>query len=193
LAPLGGATPEEFELFNAAHKAGHAGAKAFVGLSLIAQAVRHSDEETRAAQQEGWSLLQEAARSGDLWGQYLLAHALAEGFGIAQNRRLALTWANRAADHGLAQAQALLAYLLLPALGAPALSSSPAESANAEKGLVMLFCAARQGDWLAHYNLGVRLMKGEGIAKDSTAGLEWLERASEAGHLLASQALIQYR
>ena len=44
------------------------------------------------------TLLQEAARAGDAWGQYLLAHGLAEGFGITESRRLAMSWAERAAD-----------------------------------------------------------------------------------------------
>jgi TPR repeat protein len=41
--------------------------------------------------------------------------------------------------------------------------------------------AARAGDRLAQYNLAMMLMRGEGGATDTGAGVVWLTRAADAG------------
>src|SRR5882672_5083721 len=41
--------------------------------------------------------------------------------------------------------------------------------------------AARGGDRLAQYNLAMMLMRGEGGAADTDAGVVWLTRAADAG------------
>lgn len=182
--PLGGIDPLEFRLFNDAHERGHLDAKAFVGLSLIDQGVGGSGSTGRESIDRGRKLLQESARSGSVWGQYLMGMVLAQGFGVPANPAAARNWARKAADQGLREAQTLLGELLTRS-GARGQVTEEAK----QEGLLYLYCATEQGDWLAYYPLGLMLATGKGIEVDRTAGVHWLEEAAEAGHMKAAEAV----
>lgn len=180
---LGDFDPREFQVFNDAFVKGNANAAAFVALGLIDQSIMARDTEAKSAGERGWQMLRKSAQDGNPWGQYLLAEALAQGFGIPATRKLAVEWAGKAAAQGLPEAQLLHAELIL---GDPA---SSGDEKSRREAWIDLYCAARQSNWLAFYGLGRRLAKGDGIEQDTASGLEWLGRASDEGCLPASAAL----
>ena len=49
--------------------------------------------------------------------------------------------------------------------------------------------AAGQGDAEGQYNLGVRYLLGEGVAKDATEGVKWMSKAAEQGNAEAQYNL----
>lgn len=188
IAPLALPSPVEFKSFNDAAKKGHPSANAFVALSLIDQGRDLTDAQSAQFGEQGWKSLRETARNGNDWAEYILANCLAKGFGISESRSLALTWARQAAAQGLPEGQALLAELTLPKVG-----DAGAQAQSAKEGWVALYCAAEQDYWLAYYPLGLRLVKGDGIAADRQAGKAWLEKAAAEGHMPAADALRKIR
>ena len=84
----------------------------------------------------------------------------------------------RAADAGHAPAQSLYGYIL--------------DRAEYNEEAALYFRrAAEQGDADGQYGLAILHAAGEGVARDPAAARDWLERAGNQGHALATVALSQ--
>lgn len=92
--------------------------------------------------------------------------------GVASEPEKALRWCRKAHEAGDAQGSFELALLLLeePGLGRPGEGEQLLRSLS-ERGLID-----------AQYELGKRLLEGDGIAQDIAAGFAFLLAAAEAGH-----------
>lgn len=92
----------------------------------------------------------------------------------------AIAWLERAAESGLAQADALLG--MIHVLGKHA-------AQNYERGLFHFERGAQRGDASAQFGLGDILYRGlAGGAPDQAAGAHWYEKAADQGHCTAQLA-----
>ncbi len=84
------------------------------------------------------------------------------------------------------------ALLLLGLLGL-ILGGIPAQAAlgDCPKGGDPVRCDAESGDAEAQYELGFKLLNGEGIPEDRMEALRWFSKASDQGHSSATKILMQ--
>lgn len=67
--------------------------------------------------------------------------------------------------------------------------AAQAKAAAEEKALKYNMDSAERGEVTGQYRMGMRYLKGEGVAKDMLKAREWLAKASEQGHPLAKEEL----
>ncbi|MCW2275735.1 hypothetical protein GJ654_12970 [Rhodoblastus acidophilus] len=111
-----------------------------------------------------------------------VAEALYAGGGRhAADPEQAIGWLEKAAESGVAQADALLGMIHLLGRHAPQ---------NLEKGRFHFERGARRGDASAQFGLGDILYRGMvGGAPDHAAGADWYEKAADQGHRTAQLAM----
>ena len=139
----------------------------------------------------------ELAETGDRVAQYqlgrddghldkdaaMLRRAAEGGFASAQSSmgmRLkerkqwteAARWFSRSAEQGLSSGQTELALLLYRGQGVPR---------NRVRAFELMLEAARSGDMIAQYNVGVLYQRGAGTARDVAKARRWLQRAADKG------------
>lgn len=110
----------------------------------------------------------EAAKKGAVFDNVLLALCYQNGSGVKRNKDKAAEYFEAAATRHSSDAQRELGLLLL---------NSQLEEEAAEWFLK----GAEQGDVSSTYFCGMMRMNGLGVARDTVAGLSYLERAAEAG------------
>jgi TPR repeat protein len=104
---------------------------------------------------------------------YLLGVACSQGFGVAEDQRLARIWWERAANAGHAYSMFTLGHLHEAGDGVPA---------DLSKAMAWYENAARAGLSAACDNLAALHLNGEKLEKDVGRGLFWLKLASMAPH-----------
>jgi localization factor PodJL len=116
--------------------------------------------------------LRMAAAKGDPSAAFEVATRLAEGRGIKQDFKLAMTWYQRSANKGFAVAQYRLGTLYERGLGTPV---------DANRARVWYKRAADQGNVKAMHNMAV-LSAGNGqTAPDYTSAAKWFKDAADRG------------
>lgn len=146
-------------------------------------------------------ILKRGADRGDADAQYMLAICYRDGDGAAQSPLQAARWFVAAADQGHAEA-AYEAAMCLRSGVSGALPSGMQESAvyyqrdgvvtsKLETSAFDYFRFAAQQDHLeSQFELGMCYVRGAGVAADSDAAREWLQRASAQGHARAMLSLL---
>jgi len=121
-----------------------------------------------------------AAAAGHPWAQYRLAQMLADGKGVATDRRRSMTLMEAAAlqGHPLAAHHLGLSYL-----------EGKGVRADAGEAQRWFTVAAEGGVADAQYNLGLMLYRGTGGEMNLYQALQWMRRAAEGGHLQAQTAV----
>ena len=114
-----------------------------------------------------------AAQRGDPGAEFEVAARLAEGKGVKQDFKLAMTWFQRAANHGLAPAQYRLATLYERGLS----GSKP----DLQRARVWYKRAADQGNVKAMHNLAVLSAGRESGKPDYATAAQWFTEAAERG------------
>lgn len=172
---------------------------------------------------EAAPLLAEAAESGDAEAQNLYALMHLNGIGIERDTRRAAALFRAAADAGLKEGHYNLSNLLFNSIGVARdeaegqrhlRAAAQAGHRPALRSLGYMYhlmgpegewpafasaCfeqAARMGDPLSKYTLGIRLWRGHGAPADPARAAGWLAAAAQDGVLLAAprlQALQQVR
>lgn len=115
--------------------------------------------------------LRTAAQKGDPSAEFEVAARFAEGRGIAQDFKQAMTWYQRSAQRGFAPAQYRLGTLFERGIG------TKADGARAK---IWYGRAAEQGHVKAMHNLAV-LNAGRDPSADYAAALQWFTAAAERG------------
>ncbi|MGE4481161.1 tetratricopeptide repeat protein [Acidocella sp.] len=119
------------------------------------------------------------AEAGDAQAQLWLGATFAEP-GEREDRAAAFAWCARAAEQGLALAQANLAAMYLRGYG---VEKNPAQA------VLWLQKAAAQEDGPAQFELGNLLSNGHGLPRDETLAASWYRRAASNGHYPAQARL----
>jgi TPR repeat protein len=87
-----------------------------------------------------------------------------------QDLRRALTWREKAAEHGFLQAYCAAGDQYFEGQGVPR---------NAKRGLALCLKGAEAGDAGAQYSVGVRYRRGDGVRLSAVDALFWLTKAAE--------------
>jgi localization factor PodJL len=116
--------------------------------------------------------LRQAAAKGDPSAEFEVAARFAEGKGVEQDFRQAITWYQRAASRGFAPAQYRLATLYERGLGVKA------DTARARSWYAR---AAEQGNLKAMHNLAVLSAGRDQEAPDYATAAQWFTRAAAHG------------
>ena len=106
----------------------------------------------------------------------------AEGNGVPKNDTTAVSWYKKAADKGLAEAQASLGLMYRQGRGV---------AQNDKKALTWFEKAAKQGEAVAQFNLADHYYRGMGVLQDMVKCYSWLMLSAESGNVEAAQALPQ--
>lgn len=115
--------------------------------------------------------LRTAAQKGDPSAEFEVAARFAEGRGIAQDFKQAMTWYQRSAQRGFAPAQYRLGTLFERGIGT---------KADIARAKIWYGRAAEQGHVKAMHNLAV-LNAGRDPSADYAAALQWFTAAAERG------------
>ena len=141
---------------------------------------------------EAFPLMARAARAGIPEAEYRVARCYLEGSGVPQSRLEGTRWLRRAADHGNADAQALLAGLYATGLAEQEdhVGDSNSESLferqssrqpDFETALEFARKAAEAGSADGQAILGYILSKGPKAMRDLDAAHGWYEKSAAAG------------
>ena len=132
----------------------------------------------RAASSDRWPMsrivaaLKAAAERGDPEGQAAYGRLFKSGEGVPKDFRQSLYWEKKAAEQGLASAQASLGTLYYYGHSSEGIEKNRAEALS-------WFGKAAQGGYdHAQYMFGVMLADGDGIEKDLRKAVYWLEKAA---------------
>ena len=144
---------------------------------------------------ESFPLLAVSARAGIPEGEYQVARSYLEGAGVPPSRAEGARWLQRAASHGIVEAQSLLAALCLNGLikapgGATSTGERPTElfveaEATAESDFETAFVwaqrAARAGCGKGQALLGYVLTNGPEPMRDLDDARRWYRASAESG------------
>lgn len=147
--------------------------KSGVAVKAVAQARQAQLKKTQAQ-------LAEMAASNDPETEYQLAQIFMRGIGIQADKEAGLRWLKKAAEGGVAHAQADLARAYIVGDG---VTADMAEAARWSRA------AAENGIAKAAYNYGAMLFNGDGVTRNQSEGRRWLERAAAQGSKRAREAL----
>jgi localization factor PodJL len=114
-----------------------------------------------------------AAQRGDPGAEFEVAARLAEGKGVKQDFKLAMTWFQRAANHGLAPAQYRLGTLYERGLS----GTKP----DLQRARIWYKRAADQGNVKAMHNLAVLSAGRESGKPDYATAAQWFTEAADRG------------
>ena len=112
--------------------------------------------------------------------QFKLGFRYYNGDGTAKDYSKAAYWFSKAAEQGLAEAQACLGICYYAGIGV---------SQDYSQAAYWFKKAAEQGDAKAQYNLGNCYEKGQGISQDCTQAAYWYKKAAEQGYAKAQLSL----
>ncbi|MDH5537918.1 MAG: sel1 repeat family protein [Rhizobacter sp.] len=129
-------------------------------------------------------LLEPLARSGNALAQLRLGLLHYHGHGVRESDAQALRWFERAAGHGLAEAQFHLGNMY-----AYGLAEAPDDTDPQRLAAQWYFEAARQGHAEAQYSLGILFLTGSGVLQDQGEANRWIARAAAQGHADANAYL----
>jgi TPR repeat protein len=119
-----------------------------------------------------------AAKLGFAPSQYNLALMHGRGIGMPREDARMLALLQQAAATGYAPAEAQLGLISLEGLAG--------QPADAKRAADWFGRAARQGHAEAQYRLGLLLMSGRGLPRDTLAATTWLRAAADQDHTLAA-------
>lgn len=121
------------------------------------------------------ALYKRAAQLNHVWAQNRLGTLL-----VAEGSQKALTeavhWFERAATYNDANAKLNLAWVYSEGIGV---------SRDLAKAYALVEQAANQGLPEAQYTAGLMLVEGNGVSKNWDAGVAWIRKARDAGHIEA--------
>jgi hypothetical protein len=133
-----------------------------------------------SAQEMDLDSLRARAEQGDAWAQLNLGAAYDNGIGTARDVEKAITWYEKAAEQGVAEAQFNLAHILVD------------EDISAARAAKWMARAAAQGMVDAEFLMGVIYAEGLGVAKDDDEAHRWLQKAIDKGHAGAAQYMADF-
>lgn len=109
-----------------------------------------------------------AAEKNHPEGMCLIGEAYEDGCGVEKNEEKAIMWLTRAAEAGSVNAQCLLA-------------ASHHDHEQYDKAWHWYEAAAKQGDEMACYNMGVMCECGEGVPQDYKKAVQYYQKAVRLG------------
>ena len=138
------------------------------------QAAKQGHAEAKTSLQK---FLQKHADANNPLAQYILGYYYSFGEVFPKNVDKGAVLMRTAAENGLAEAQAMVAYAL-------------DVSTNSTKAISYYTMAANQGYAIAQYNLGTIYHEGRsGVAQNYAKAIYWYTKAAEQGHLEAQNNL----
>lgn len=120
--------------------------------------------------------LKPLAEQGNALAQNVLGFMYANGHGVTQDDREAVSWYHKAADQGDADAQTFLGAMYSKGQGVPQDYKAAADWYRK---------AADQGISDAQSNLGVMYANGQGVTQDDKEAAAWYRKAAEQGNASA--------
>jgi TPR repeat protein len=139
------------------------------------------DKTNHEAQVEAYRYFLLAAQAGNAEAQFQYAMACFIGNIIPQDFEQGKQWLERSGESGWPKAEFVLSELYF--------AGKPPFSKDEVEGLKWLRQAAEHDHLEAQWGLGMRLMKGIGVAQDSAEAMKWWYRAAEYGNAKAQGAL----
>ena len=159
---------------------------------------RGCDAYERQDYEMALQLFEQAARHGDMDGQYRLGVMHFSGEGTSADPQQAVKWIGRAADQGHSDAQVFLGSFYQEGIGVPqdldkarrwyrlaaAQDNEQAEQALAqlENSPEMRYQQAEAGDANAQFLLGLQFANGDGVKQDYAKAHDWYGKAAAQGH-----------
>ncbi len=126
--------------------------------------------------------LTELAESGNPEAQNELGRRTGLGEGIEVDSTASAMWYEKAANQGMAMAQANLAYMYFNGEGV---------EKDLDKALEWNKKAAEQDNFTAQYMLGYMYITGSGVAKNGQEAEKWFLQAANRGHVRSQIALLR--
>ena len=137
-------------------------------------------------------LFRSAAEKGVPEAQFNLAAALEQGVGIAQNYELARKWYTKAAENKVTAAEYRLGVLFDEGLGGAKdpneakrwltkAADNGSEEAELRLGRKSASEARTVDSGYFQYAIGMQMLTGDGLAKDESRALVFLQKSAEAG------------
>ena len=153
------------EAFQTAAEKGDANAQTSLGLMYL------KGEGVEENEQTALNLFQQSAALGDVRGEVNLARMYAKGkAGLVPNYSIAVSWFDKAATQGYADAQYSLGVLYVTGNGVPL---------NYKKAQELFANAADQNNASAQYQLGLMNFKGKGMPVNLIEAYKWLSLAGD--------------
>ena len=159
---------------------------------------RGCDAHERRDYEMALALFEQAARRGDMDGQYRLGVMHFSGEGTPEDPQQAVKWVGRAADQGHSDAQVFLGSLYQDGIGVPQdldkarrwyLTAIEQDNEQAEQALAQLddspamrYRQAEAGDANAQFLLGLQFANGDGVVQDYAKARHWYGKAAAQGH-----------
>ena len=157
-------------------------------------------DETLSSRLRDWKIL---AERGNAEAQYNFGWYLLQSATSAEDEKLALSWFEKASQHGVAEAQFALATMLEQGKGIGAARGIATPQGVATQGVVTQGVATPQraqarywyrqaadaGLAAAQYNLGTIYAQGEGVLLDDEQAFQWFFLAAVQEYLPARKAL----
>ena len=131
--------------------------------------------------QGAYALMQAAAEAGNRLAQFNFAQLLIERERGYAGMAKAVSYYQRAADGGLADAQYAMSQIYANGVG-----GKKRDEVEARRWLLL---AARQNFDTAQVDLGTWLIEGRGGTRDLKAGFGWMKRAADSGNVAAQNCV----
>jgi TPR repeat protein/serine/threonine protein kinase len=167
--------PEALKLYRLAASHGHSQSAGYYGFLLVKGEIVKRDVP------HGLELIQAQASMGDYTAFMHLGRLYEEGWGVPKDLSKAFESYKKASDNGLANGRFQYARCLKDGIGCRA--DLPA-AYQLFKDTAEKFNHSR-----AHLMVGLMLIKGEGVAEDSTEGVKWIRKAANLGDANAKQVI----
>ena len=124
------------------------------------------------------------AAQGDKQAQFRLGMMYYHGQGVAEDERIAVSWLQKAAQQGHAEAMFELGNAYLVGSQASKLVEDPDREAA-----IWFHASARAGNMQAQYYLGLLFLAGNGVQQSRTEAEFWFAKAAAQGHSEAKRAI----
>lgn len=147
---------------------------AILPVNIYAQEIKASQICTRQ-----FKAVKQRAEAGEAQFQSILAMCYGMGQGVAQDVTQAFSWHQKAAMQGNGYS-----CMFIASSYASGQNGFPKDDAQA---FPWFECAAKSGIPEGQFQTAIRSMGGSGVTQNMDSGMDWLKKASDAGHLNAQK------
>lgn len=123
---------------------------------------------------------QEAAKKGNMYGQYNLGLLYLQGLGVTKDSKEAFEWLRKSAEQGNREAQNQLGNMYFNGDGV---------EKNIHEAMKWAEKSAQQGNTNSQNNLGVIYNMGEIVPRNLSEAIKWFKKSAEQGHETAQYNL----
>lgn len=152
-----------------------------VAVVLCNEAKNYETSNAKEVTKSGLFFIHEAAKSGLIQAQEILAEMYEFGICASKNETEAFYWYKIAAEQGSPTAQFKI--------GSFYSTGKIGVTKDIQQAIMWYKKASSQGDIASQYNLGLIHFKGEGVPKNYTTAATWFKLAAINGHSMSAFAL----